>query len=133
MARPKSETLTPREAEIMEILWRQGRATADQIRSAMADQPHDSTVRTLLRVLESKGHVRHQVAGGRYVYRPVITRRRAQRKAIETLLQRLFGGSAESLLLRMIEEEQITPEQLQTLRQAAPKPRKRRAKKGGRP
>lgn len=120
MARPKSETLTEREAEIMDILWQCGQATAEDVREAMAGSPHDSSVRTLLRVLESKGHVRHEVAGNRYVYLPIITRKSAQRKAIQNLLERLFGGSAETLVLRMIEDEQITAEQIESLQQAAP-------------
>ncbi len=132
MTRPKSEKLTERETELMGILWQCGRATAEDVREAMAGGPHDSSVRTLLRVLESKGHVRHEVAGNRYVYLPVITCQSAQRKAIQNLLERLFGSSAETLVLRMIEDEQITAEQVEALQQVAPKRLKKRGKKGGR-
>lgn len=115
MARPASDTLTEREAQIMAVLWDLGRATAEQVRAALPDGPHDSTVRTLLRVLESKGHVAHEARGKAYVYRARVGRARAQRKAVRSLLARFFGGSAEGLLLRLLEDEQITPEQLEAI------------------
>lgn len=116
MARERSDTLTEREAQIMDVIWELGRATADQVREALADQPHDSTVRTLLRVLETKGYLTHDVSGKAYVYRAAIARQKAQNNALRNVLARFFGGSAEDLVLRLIEDEQITPEQLQELR-----------------
>lgn len=116
MARGRSETLTGREAAIMDVIWRLGAATAEEVRSGLADPPHDSTIRTLLRVLESKGYVRHEVAGKAYSYRAVVDREKAQRHALGSLLARFFGGSAEDLVLRLIEDERITPEQLDELR-----------------
>jgi predicted transcriptional regulator len=109
--------LTEREAQIMAVLWDLGRATAEQVRAALADGPHDSTVRTLLRVLEAKGHVAHEVRGKAYVYRARVGRARAQRKAVRNLLARFFAGSAEDLLLRLLEDEQITHEQLEAIRE----------------
>ncbi len=132
MARPPSKTLTPREAEIMDVLWQRGSATAEQVRTAMSGGPHDSTVRTLLRVLESKGYVGHDAETTPYLYRPRTARHKAQRKGVQSLLQRLFGGSAQSLVLRLIEDEQITPEQVEELLQSAKKCRpKRRPAEGG--
>src|SRR5262249_19425493 len=122
MARRKA-TLTEREAEIMDFLWARGRATADEVRAALKGRPHDSTVRTLLRVLETKGHVRHEAAGKVYVYRPATARARAQRSALQSLLTRFFGGSAEDLVLRLLEEEHLTAEGLQELLRWAKKPR----------
>lgn len=119
MARPRSETLTPRETQIMRILWDGGPATADQIRTALPDKPHDSTVRTLLRVLVEKGHVRHTKQGKAFLYRAAAGRAQAERKAVRALLRRFFAGSAENLVLRLVEDEQLTPEQLEELRQAA--------------
>lgn len=116
MARPPSESLTEREAQIMEILWRAGSASADRIRQELPDEPHDSTVRTLLRILEGKGYVKHVVRGKAYVYRPAIRKASAERKAVVSLIKRFFGGSAEALVLRLIEDEQLTPEQLEQLR-----------------
>jgi len=134
MAREPSETLTEREAQIMDVIWRLGEATADQVREALRDQPHDSTVRTLLRVLESKGCLTHERVGKAYVYRAAIGRRNAQRNALSSVLARFFGGSAEDLVLRLIEDERITPEQLDELRRGAPggaKSEKRNEKRPG--
>ena len=116
MARGRSDTLTGREAAIMDVIWRLGRATAEEIRAGLAEPPHDSTIRTLLRVLESKGYVAHEAAGKAYVYAATVDRRQAQRQALGSLLAKFFGGSAEDLVLRLIEEERITPEQLDELR-----------------
>lgn len=120
MARGKSETLTEREAEMMDVIWGLGRATAEQVREGLAKPPHDSTIRTLLRVLETKGYVRHEAAGKAYVYSATVDRRQAQRHALGSLLAKFFGGSAEDLVLRLIEDERITPEQLDELRREAP-------------
>jgi predicted transcriptional regulator len=121
MPRRKTSALTDREAEIMDVLWARDRATADKVRTALKGQPHDSTVRTLLRVLEAKGHVRHDLVGKLYVYYPVMARAKAQRTALQTLLKRFFGGSAEDLVLRLLEEEHLSTEELQALLRTAPK------------
>lgn len=115
MPRDSSDTLTRRESQIMTVLWELGSATADEVRAALPDEPHDSTVRTLLRVLENKGYVKHNVRGKAYVYRAVVKRASAERKAVRSMLQRFFGGSAEALVQRLIEDEQLTPEQLDQL------------------
>ena len=125
MARGRSATLTEREAALMNVVWRLGAATAEQIRAGLADPPHDSTIRTLLRVLETKGYVTHEVAGKAYRYRATITRGKAQRHALGSVLAQFFGGSVEDLVLRLIEDEQITPEQLTELRRGEGKVRDR--------
>jgi predicted transcriptional regulator len=115
MARPVSDSLTEREAQIMEILWARGDATAETVRQALPDEPHDSTVRTLLRVLKDKGYVR--VKGRQPVtYLPRVSREQAQSKAAKSLLARLFGGAAEALVLRLLEDEQLTPKQIDHLK-----------------
>ena len=134
MARGRSETLTAREAEIMDVVWRLGAATAEQIREGLEDRLHDSTIRTLLRILESKGFLAHEARGKAYVYRAAVERERAQGLALRTMLARFFRGSAEDLVLRLIEDEQITPEQLDELRRGAPEPKgkgQRRKREGG--
>jgi BlaI family transcriptional regulator, penicillinase repressor len=123
MARPPEETLTGREAQVMDAVWRLGEATADQVREALPEPLHDSTVRTLLRVLESKGYLGHEVRGKAYVYRARVERQKAQRRVLRSVLARFFGGSAEDLVLRLIEDERITPEQLDALRRPAPEAR----------
>jgi BlaI family transcriptional regulator, penicillinase repressor len=129
MARPHSESLTRRESQIMDALWNAQELTADQVRSALADDLHDSTVRTLLRILEAKRYVAHQVRGKAYVYRAAVPREKAQRRAVRGMLARLFGGSAESLVLRLLEDEQITPDQLDDIRKSHRPPSKRRRRR----
>lgn len=115
MPRKKSDSLTGREAEIMAILWRHGPSSAEAIRAEMSGDPHDSSVRTFLRVLEEKGQVTHSLRGRAYVYRPRARQTTAQRKAVQALLSRLFGGSAENLVLRLVEDEEISPAELREL------------------
>jgi BlaI family transcriptional regulator, penicillinase repressor len=119
MSRRPSETLTGRESEIMDVLWALGAATAEQVREGLDGSSHDSTVRTLLRILEQKGYVAHEVRGKAFLYRAAVPRQKAQRKALRTILARFFSGSAEDLVLRLIEDELITPEQLDALRGTA--------------
>jgi BlaI family transcriptional regulator, penicillinase repressor len=118
VSRPSSETLTNREAQLMDVLWNLGTATAEQIREALLDRPHDSTVRTLLRVLETKGYVTHDDRGRAYTYRPAVDRAKAQRTAVRGLVSRLFGNSAQALVLRLLEDEALTPQQLEEIRQS---------------
>src|SRR6188768_2655077 len=87
-------TLTKRERQIMDVLYRTGRATAADVLAALPDSPHYSTVRTQLRVLEEKGHVRHESDGLRYVYVPTLARHTARRAALRHLVDTFFDGSA---------------------------------------
>ena len=138
MPRPDDPTrtddlgLTLRESQIMTILWDLGTATADQVREALDDRPHDSTVRTMLRVLEEKGVVTHSVDGRTFIYRPIVERSRAQASAVRGLLQRLFDGSAEQLLVRLVEDRQLTPRQLERLADRLRPQKPRRARSHGR-
>jgi BlaI family transcriptional regulator, penicillinase repressor len=127
MARPPAETLTEREAQVMDTVWQLGEATAEQVRATLPQPLHDSTVRTLLRVLESKGYLRHELRGKTFVYHAAVERKKAQRHALRSVLARFFSGSAEDLVLRLIEDERITPEQLDALRHATPIARGRSA------
>jgi BlaI family transcriptional regulator, penicillinase repressor len=125
MARPPAETLTGREAELMDAIWRLGEATAEQVREALPAPLHDSTVRTLLRVLESKGYISHEVHGKAFAYRAVVERKKAQRHVLRSVLARFFGGSAQDLVLRLIEDERITVDQLDQVRRTTPAPNAR--------
>jgi predicted transcriptional regulator len=82
-----------RERQILEVLFRLGRATAAEVRRQLPDPPSYSAVRALLRILEEKGHVRHTEEGLRYVYAPVASRERLQRSALRHLIETFFGGS----------------------------------------
>jgi BlaI family penicillinase repressor len=86
--------LTKRERQIMDVLYRMGRATAADVLAALPGAPHYSTVRTQLRVLEEKGHVRHETDGMRYVYVPTLARHTARKAALRHLVDTFFDGSA---------------------------------------
>jgi predicted transcriptional regulator len=140
MPRPGSPILTDREAQIMDVIWRRGSATAEEVRAELPEAPHDSSVRTLLRILEEKGYLTHQTRGKAYVYRPKVGRGKAQSRALKDVLGRFFAGNPEALVLRLIEEESLSPERLEgILREAAaiaakdsaPTERDRRRASGG--
>ena len=95
-------TLTRRERQIMDILYRHGRATAGEVMAELSGEPNYSTVRTQLRVLEEKGHVRHEEIGLRYVYSPAIPRTSARKSALRHLVDTFFDGSAESAIAAML-------------------------------
>lgn len=95
--------LSRRERQIMEIVYRRGRATAGEIHREMPDRPSYSTVRTLLHVLEEKGYLAHESDGPRYVYFPCISAEKAQRSAIEQLLRTFFQNSAASAMAALLD------------------------------
>ena len=99
----KPDPLTRREREIMDILHRRGRATAHEVLDELADPPSYSAVRTFLRLLEERGHVRHEQDGPRYVYTPTVARRDAQRSAIAHLVETFFDGSVEEAVATLVE------------------------------
>jgi BlaI family transcriptional regulator, penicillinase repressor len=115
VSRPGTQALTEREAQIMEILWSQGPAAAERVREYLPDRPHDSTVRTMLRILESKGYVARVGPGRPLVYEAVCSRAKAQRTALRAILARLFGGSPEALAMRLLEDRHLTPEQFEEI------------------
>ena len=94
--------LTKRERAIMDVLYRLGRATAAEVLAGLAGSPHYSTVRTQLRVLEEKGHVRHESDGLRYVYLPTVARHAARRAALRHLVETFFDGSAASAVTALL-------------------------------
>jgi predicted transcriptional regulator len=94
MAPAHPRHLSKRERQIMDVLYRAGRATAADVRAQIADPPSYSAVRTLLGILEQKGHVRHERDGVRYVYVPKVPPATAQRSALQHLVDTFFGGSA---------------------------------------
>jgi predicted transcriptional regulator len=94
--------LSRRERQIMDVLYKAGRATAADILKALPGEPSDSTVRTQLRVLEGKGHVRHEEEGLRYVYMPVVPRRVVRRSALKHVVDTFFDGSAEKVVAALL-------------------------------
>lgn len=94
--------LTRRERHIMDILFRLGRATAEEVMREMPGEPSYSTVRTQLRVLEEKGHVRHEEQGRRYIYLPAVGRATARRSALRHLTDTFFDGSVEKVVAALL-------------------------------
>ena len=102
MKTPWHSGLSRRERQIMDVLFRHGRAPASIVRRELPGDPASSTVRTQLRILEQKGHVRHEEEGLRYVYRPVTPRRAARRSALRHLVETFFDGSAEQAVAALL-------------------------------
>ena len=111
---PTHTTLTRRERQIMDVLYRRGRATAAEVMAELPGEPNYSTVRTQLRVLEDKGHVRHEEEGGRYVYAPAVPRHAARKSALKHLVETFFDGSAEQVVAAVLggEASRLTDEDL---------------------
>lgn len=97
--------LSRRERQIMDALYRRGRATAAEVMADLPGEPSYSTVRTQLRVLEEKGHVRHEEQGLRYVYAPAVPRHAARRSALRHLVETFFDGSAENVVAAILGNE----------------------------
>src|SRR5688572_32272706 len=94
--------LSRRERQIMDFLYQAGRATAAELMKALPGEPSDSTVRTQLRVLEAKGHVRHEEDGVKYVYYPVVPRRVVRKSALKHVMNTFFDGSAEKVVAALL-------------------------------
>lgn len=102
-ARKALSSLSRRERQIMEVLYREGRATASEVLERLPDPPGYSAVRALLRILEKKGQVRHAADGNRYVYEPRLPRDRAGRPALAGVLETFFDGSAEKAVAALLD------------------------------
>ena len=107
-------SLSRRERQIMDILYQRGKASASEVREAMEAAPGYSAVRAMLRVLEEKGHVKHQAEGLRYVYVPVVARDKAKRSAVKHVMETFFNGSAEQIVAALLDvsSTRLTREEL---------------------
>jgi len=103
-----------RERQILDILYARGRATAAEIQAALPDPPGYSSVRALLRILEEKGHVRHDADGARYVFSPIVPRSRARRSAARHLVETFFNGSPGEAVVALLDDgaKKLTAEEL---------------------
>jgi predicted transcriptional regulator len=110
----------------MDILYRLGRATANEVMAGLPGEPHYSTVRTQLRVLEGKGHVRHEEQGLRYIYMPTVPRHAVRQSAMRHLIETFFEGSAEKMLSTLLGSEgaKLSEEELDRLAKLIEKARK---------
>lgn len=107
---------TPRELDIMSVLWERGPSTVTEVQEALSDELAYTTVLTLLRVLEEKGHATHTTEGRAHRYAPLVERQAAGRSALERITERLFGGSPELLLTRLVEDGDLTEDELRRMR-----------------
>jgi predicted transcriptional regulator len=107
-------SLSRRERQIMDILYQRGKGSASEVREAMEAAPGYSAVRAMLRVLEEKGHVRHQAEGLKYVYVPVVARDKAKRSAVKHVMETFFNGSAEQIVAALLDvsSTRLTREEL---------------------
>jgi predicted transcriptional regulator len=119
-------TLSRRERQIMDVLYRRTRATAAEVMAELPGEPNYSTVRTQLRVLEDKGHVRHEEEGGRYVYAPAVPRHAARKSALKHLVETFFDGSAEQVVAAVLggEASRLSDEELDRVSALIDKARK---------
>lgn len=100
-----SSHLSRRERQIMEIVYENGQATVAEVRAQMAEPPSYSAVRAMLRILEEKGHLRHEQDGPRYVFLPTVAREEASETALRRLVRTFFGGSPEGAMAALLDLE----------------------------
>ena len=99
--------LSRREREVMDVLYRRGEATAGEVLDELPDPPTYSAVRSILRILKSKGHVTHRADGARYVYAPAVAQDRASRAAVDHLVKTFFSGSAARAMAALLRREDL--------------------------
>ena len=122
----RMQSLSRREREMMDIIFRDGKATALEVMDAMTEPPSYSAVRATLRVLEQKGLLRHEDDGTRYVYRPTLNREKARQSALDHLLATFFDGSAANVVATLIERsgEELSAEDLDRIAKLIEKAKK---------
>ncbi len=115
MGRKKVNQLTPLELEIMTVLWETGAANVQTVQQRLARELAYTTVQTMLNVLHRKGKVKRTLKERAYFYRPAISRQQVVGQTMKDIIDRLFGGSAESLVMSLVETRHLTPEKLNEL------------------
>jgi predicted transcriptional regulator len=116
----KSITLTEAELRLMKILWHRGESAVGDLVAAMPDGETlaYNSVLTTIRILEQKGYVAHRQEGRAFIYSPCVEEHEASRTEIRHIMQRFFGDSRERLLLSVLRDEEVTPEELERLKEA---------------
>ena len=121
-----SRALTPLELEIMSVLWVAGPANVQAVQAGLGSRELAyTTVQTMLNVLHRKGKVKRELHDRAYVYRPVLSRQKAVRQAVGDVLDRFFGGSADSLVLSLVETRRLTPEKLAAIQKLVEHPKEK--------
>lgn len=109
-------SFTDRELDIMAVVWELGSATVREVQERLDDELAYTTVLTLLRTLEAKGHVRHEAEGRAHRYYPAVARDQAGASALRRLLDKVFGGSPEALVTQLVSDQDLRPEDLARIR-----------------
>lgn len=112
---PVNDPLSRRERQILDILYAKGSATAAEVRDALPDPPSYSAVRALLRILEDKGHARHESQGTKYIYLPLVPRERARNSALTRIVKTFFDGSAAQAAAALVDSGSLSDEELTRL------------------
>src|SRR5712671_2090752 len=115
MARRKSEHLTPLELEIMHVLWETGPANVQSVQQHLERELAYTTVQTMLNILQRKGKVKRTLKDRAYFYRPVVSRSQVVSQHMSDIVERLFGGSAENLVMSLVETKHLTRQKLERL------------------
>ena len=126
MPRPSAADLSRRERQIMSIVYQLGHASAAEVLAELEDPPSYSAVRAHLRILEEKGHLRHEQDGPRYIYVPTLPRDRARLGALRQVLHTFFDGSASQAVAALLDsaERPVTPQELDQLARVVEQARK---------
>jgi predicted transcriptional regulator len=119
MPRVPSKTFTDKELEIMRVIWKLGEASARQIQESLPGGRHYNSVLTIIRVLEKKGHLTYREEGRTHIYRAVVSPDKAKTRVLKHLVKNVFGGSAASLVLNLVETGDLTAEELDAIRRKA--------------
>lgn len=117
MPRAKAEKLTPLELEIMHVLWEEGPANVQTVQQKLKRPLAYTTVQTMLNILHRKAKVKRALKDRAYVYTPLVSRSHVTRQHIGDIIDRLFGGSAEDLVMSLVETKHLTPKKLARLQQ----------------
>jgi BlaI family transcriptional regulator, penicillinase repressor len=133
MGKNPAETLSRRERQMMDILYEKGRASAAEVRVSLPDPPSYSAVRALLRLLEEKGHLRHEQEGKKYIFIPRLARKKARGFALSNVVRTFFSGSVKETVASLLDtrDEDLSDEDLQRLSLMIDRTRKMRNRKSG--
>jgi BlaI family transcriptional regulator, penicillinase repressor len=115
MTQRKTERLTPLELEIMKVLWEIGAANVQTVQQRLERELAYTTVQTMLNILHRKGKVKRALKDRAYFYRPAVSRSQVVKQAVNDLVEHLFGGSVENLVMSLVEAKHLTPEKLTRL------------------
>ena len=115
MAKPAQLPLTKLELQIMQVIWRDGASTVAQVQESLDQQLAYTTVQTMLNILDRKGRLKRELRGRAFIYKPAVTHAKASLAAARDLIDRMFGGSSEELVMSLLKSRQLDPEKIAEL------------------